>query len=565
MQGIGLLTGSGAGAEFHPPGFVESRMKMRGFFSGVVCLCLFASPCGAAGTKKLAGEGRFDLAVGAELEELPEVRVTAGRAEVQVPTWLEAAEQKRSRAVVFSMARFATNTVSVAFTPQKSGSVTLLLNGPWEEESKGTLYVEEVLWDSLRVSGATMGNDAWTSRPKPVKTWHNGSLPIPLQVSAGLPVTLQFQARPVVPESYGDMKRIRGTNTPAHRAMARYRKGANLGNYLEAPRGADWGARYTEQDFRNIKAEGFDHVRLPIAWPSYAGPAPHFKLEAEIWNKTDFLVTNALRNGLNVMLNIHHFDDFTSDPAGRTDEFIRIWEQLSHRYPADFAPESLVFELLNEPKDAATTAAMNPIYAEAVRAIRRENPKRTIFLGPGRWNQIQQLTDLLLPDEDENLVVTVHCYEPYYFTHQGATWSGPDVKTTGIVFPGPPATPVVPDPALGLSQGVLDWIKRHNTLPSAENPSSRKAFEGLLRLAHDWSEYYGRPIHVGEFGCFEKADPASRARFYREFRETAEGLGLGWAVWDWKAGFRYWDSDRNRPVEGMREALFGGAVKKAGN
>jgi len=34
-------------------------------------------------------------------------------------------------------------------------------------------------------------------------------------------------------------------------------------------------------------------------------------------------------------------------------------------------------------------------------------------------------------------------------------------------------------------------------------------------------------------------------------------LKLGWALWDWKAGFKYWDDAKNAPAPGMREALFG--------
>lgn len=31
---------------------------------------------------------------------------------------------------------------------------------------------------------------------------------------------------------------------------------------------------------------------------------------------------------------------------------------------------------------------------------------------------------------------------------------------------------------------------------------------------------------------------------------------MGWAIWDWKAGFRYWDDRKAERVTGMREALF---------
>ena len=31
-------------------------------------------------------------------------------------------------------------------------------------------------------------------------------------------------------------------------------------------------------------------------------------------------------------------------------------------------------------------------------------------------------------------------------------------------------------------------------------------------------------------------------------------------IWDWKAGFRYWNEKANQPEPGMREALFGSAA-----
>jgi endoglucanase len=202
---------------------------------------------------------------------------------------------------------------------------------------------------------------------------------------------------------------------------------------------------------------------------------------------------------------------------------------------------------------------VNPIFATTIGLIRRTNPKRSIFLGPGSWNSIGELPKLRLPDDDENLIVTVHNYDPFQFTHQGATWAGPDTKVTGILFPGPPLRPLVPDPDLKLSPSVVNWLKAYNTEPRASNPSSKRAFQGAIEQAREWSEYYGRPVHVGEFGCFTAADGASRAHYYQAFREAAEGAKIGWAIWDWKAGFHYWNEKTGRPEPGMRQALFGKA------
>ena len=144
-------------------------------------------------------------------------------------------------------------------------------------------------------------------------------------------------------------------------------------------------------------------------------------------------------------MNIHHFDEFTSNPSAFANKFYALWRQIAAHYAK--SPDDVAFELLNEPKDAATTVVLNPIYAEAIRVIRETNPRRVIFVGPGKWNQVSELPNLRLPDKDQNLIVTVHCYDPFNFTHQGATWTSSDVKgLKGIVFPGPPSRPFVPDP-----------------------------------------------------------------------------------------------------------------------
>ena len=61
-------------------------------------------------------------------------------------------------------------------------------------------------------------------------------------------------------------------------------------------------------------------------------------------------------------------------------------------------------------------------------------------------------------------------------------------------------------------------------------------------------------------GTFTMADPASRAHYYQAFSEAIKSAGIGWALWDWKPVFRYWDEKNNRPEPGMHEALFGHTV-----
>jgi len=140
------------------------------------------------------------------------------------------------------------------------------------------------------------------------------------------------------------------------------------------------------------------------------------------------------------------------------------------------------------------------------------------------------------------------------FHASGRELGGADVKVTGIQFPGPPAQPLVPDPALDLKPWVLDWIAKYNTLPTEKNPSSPLAFADKLKFVHAWSDYYGYPVHLGEFGAYVKADAKSRARFYSAMRHAAESEGLGWCIWDWSANFRFTNTRLMHP--GNRAVCF---------
>jgi endoglucanase len=555
--------------------------------AALILSLLVISKAPAAEPAKLANSARFDLSAEPQVGAIEGGVVIKGYGTITRKNWVSASEQPLGYTVSAPVTHLGWRAIAVRFTPQKSGTVALTLMGPHEEASRGVLYRQEILWDDLRTVGAqvTRGGFEWPNDQVPAQwrsgggrvisqaadvpavegshfalTWHNETLSTALRVTAGRPVTISLYARAARPARFREPKRILSHSTPAHEAARRFLRGANLGNGLEVPPGQNWAVHYTPEDLHLIRAEGFDHVRIPVGWHHYTGPAPEFRLRPGIFARADELVFAGLREGLSVIINIHHFDQFTTDPRKETARFLAIWRQLSTHYAK--APEGLAFELLNEPKDAATTEVINPIFAEAIQAIRQIDPKRTIFAGPGRWNSIAELRSFRLPDGDDNLVVTVHNYDPFLFTHQGADWAGPDVKLIGVVFPGPPSRPLEPDPKLELKSWVLNWVKAYNSEPTATNPSSPRAFAGALADAREWSNYYGRPIHVGEFGCFTTADPRSRANYYRAFRETAEAAQIGWALWDWRAGFRYWNEKAGRPETGMHEALFGERVSR---
>lgn len=530
---------------------------------------------------RLAAKARLDFLAAESAGELQDGRLVHGDGDADRMNWVAPSAQPRSLTVEIAISSLGWREFAVQFTPSRSGTVTMHLMGPFEQVD-GQVVRQEVLWDALSAKGTKLPNGGFEQLDGPMirdwenhgasvvmaserlaavegrymaRTWHNQRLTVTLQVVGGTPVVVGGHARAAIPPGFVEMARIESRDTPAHRAARRFLRGANFGNYLEAPPDQDWGARYSAEDLEYVRAEGFDHVRLPVAWHHYTSGGPEYRIGRGIFARVDSLVDEATTRGIGIIINVHHFDKFTSQPARERAKFLAMWKQIAEHY-AD-AKDNVAFELLNEPKDAATTEVMNDVYEEAIRVIRKSNPRRVLFVGPGKWNSADELPKLKLPEDDANLIVTVHCYSPMYFTHQGASWTGPDYAVTGIQFPGPPATPLRVPAATPLKPHVLDWIHRYNTLPAGENPSGTRAFSDYLRQAQEWSDYYGRPMHVGEFGCIVKADAASRSRYYRAVRDQLEMADIGWALWDWKAGFRYWNPGTKKPEPGMHEALFG--------
>ena len=186
------------------------------------------------------------------------------------------------------------------------------------------------------------------------------------------------------------------------------------------------GRSHTVVDLKQIRAEGFDHIRLPVGWHHYTGPAPDFKLSDEIFDKADHMVTNATALGLNVIINLHHFNEFTTNPAANTPWFHAIWRQVAAHYARRAGRRRL--------RTAQRTQGRRHNRRHESH-LRRSHPPDSPdqsasnhFVGPGQWNSPDELPKLRLPDDDDNLIVTLHCYDPMFFTHQGA--AGPD-RTQG--------------------------------------------------------------------------------------------------------------------------------------
>jgi endoglucanase len=280
-------------------------------------------------------------------------------------------------------------------------------------------------------------------------------------------------------------------------------RGINIGNALEAPVEGAWGVTIKDEYFDVIKTAGFNSVRLAVCWPVHAGREAPYRIEGSFFQRIDEVIRQANRRDLVVLLTMHHYNELYQDPTGHTARFLALWRQIAERY-RDYSPK-LLFEPLNEPHDHLGTAAWNQLLREVLVVIRSSNPTRAVVLGPGNYNDIQQLAALELPQNDRHLIVSVHYYLPYHFTHQGSHWAA----------------------------GSKAWLGTQWTGSGAEKQAIRDHFEA----AGAWARKHGRPVCLSEFGANSKADLASRVRWTKYVADTALSQGFSLTYWDFCAEY----------------------------
>jgi endoglucanase len=308
-----------------------------------------------------------------------------------------------------------------------------------------------------------------------------------------------------------------------------YTKGINLGNGLDAPSEGEWGVILDAKHFQMAKAGGFDHVRLPVRFSAHALPQAPYTIDETFFARVDWALDQAQNNGLNVIVDLHHYEELMDEPDAHAARFIGLWQQIADRYVN--RPKSVSFELLNEPCKNLNPLKTNALYKDAIALIRKKHPERLVFVDSYFWANTNYLRALELPN-DPFVIAEFHMYQPILFTHQGAPWMGPEYGTTGVVFPGPPATPIVPVEAAQKISWVRDFFDAYNKLPADKNPSGPSIVKSEFDRAFSYAAKSGHRVYLGEFAAIDKADPESRARFIRTVRAEAESRGIGWCYWD---------------------------------
>jgi aryl-phospho-beta-D-glucosidase BglC (GH1 family) len=323
--------------------------------------------------------------------------------------------------------------------------------------------------------------------------------------------------------------------SPAFERAASLQHGINLSGWFASS--SDLSQQHfdtftNEADLKLIHEMGFDSVRLGVEPSLIVRHGQLNPANPEAVAHLDRSIDRALANHLAVMLCVFPNDDYKRNLATErgVDDFVLLWRVLAAHF-SKTDPDKVFFELMNEPEVQDPYRWMG-VQARVVEAIRGVDTDHTIVATAANYSSLPDLLQLE-PLRDANVIYNFHFYEPYQFTHQGASWG----SSEWVFFKDIPY-PATPDTLAAQMKNVPSDPARYNLFLYGIGGWSRQSISARIAFAAAWARERKVPLICNEFGAYrDTADPASRARWISDVRSALEENHIGWAMWDYRGNF----------------------------
>lgn len=273
-----------------------------------------------------------------------------------------------------------------------------------------------------------------------------------------------------------------------------------------------------EKELDFICKMGCTFIRIPTDYRFWTRNFEYSNRDEKMIECLDKCIDAVVSRGLHCSLNVHRAPGYCinynelekhnlwQDKVAE-DAFVSNWKFFAERYK-NYSPDQLSFDLLNEPPNIGQYGMTREIHERIMRRVTSEirsvsNERPIILDGLCGGNEaMPELADL-------GVVHSTRGYQPMAVTHYQAEWCA-DVK--GI------EKPVYP----GTDWDGKKWDK--NTIKEHYAPWKELSDKGV-------------PVHVGEFGCYEKTDNKTALAWFRDLFEVYNDLGWGYCLWNFIGEF----------------------------
>jgi endoglucanase len=322
-------------------------------------------------------------------------------------------------------------------------------------------------------------------------------------------------------------------------------KGINLSNWFnDYSDHSQFSNRFTDAHFTLLKQLGFTYVRIPVGQYVLFNREKPSELNPVNLQYVESAVQKAINNGLAVTLNYHTAsDDFEKTLPTNTanqDKLATYWKAVAN-YFKKYGTSEIFFEVYNEPHIASNGTMpgtsktwWTTVQEKIIKTIRTVDNDHFIIAGGESWNSIDALR-LLKPYKVDNVIYNFHFYDPFTFTHQGATWAGELMtKLRGIPYPSSPENvkPITDTATDTQVKELINWY--------GQEEWNKEKLAALIQRAVDWANENNAAIICNEFGSYLTYAPRqSRLDLLNDVRSIFDEKNIGWAMWEMDEGFGF--------------------------
>lgn len=336
-------------------------------------------------------------------------------------------------------------------------------------------------------------------------------------------------------------------------------------------------------ELQALHQTGFDFVRLAV------DPGPFLQFQGSRRDLLDRILIDhvklILSSGLAVVVDFHPSDmqpNYTAQAltadlgAPPSQAYLQLIERTAGLLD-ELHSDKVALELMNEPPVQPST--WQPMLEAAYAAARSRSADLILLLEGGNEASAPALLQMRTAPfaGDPEVLFSFHYYEPYQFTHQGASWNAARYLAD-VPYPAR-ARPL--DDSLTATAALIaasDLSEPRKSLAyqdaqarledyRASGFDGRSMAQAFAQIAH-WAQAQGIPadrVMLGEFGArrtalqLDGARAAERARWFHDVSHAAQANGFGWAVWAYRGGggFALAQSDASNDIEPAVAAALG--------
>ncbi len=311
------------------------------------------------------------------------------------------------------------------------------------------------------------------------------------------------------------------------------KRGINIGGYLSQcnHEKEHYESFFVEEDVRQIRDFGFDHIRLPFDYSVVQDENGESIPEGiELLRKNVLL---GQKYGLNVILDLHKASGYDFNFAGDASKnnlfssealvqkFLLLWKMIASEFGTY---KHVIFELLNEVVETENADAWNRLIQRAIAEIRPIAPRTPIIYGGIVWNSAGTLK-LLDPPSTNDIIYTFHFYEPLLFTHQKAPWVE-YIPMDDVPYPDTMENFRARSEILGIKGDAVMMSKAKTMGP--------EFIREMVSEATKAAEKAGVPLYCGEFGVIDQAPVEDTLRWFEDVMTVFSENKIAHAMWTYK-------------------------------